>query len=107
MFLLLLHLAVAQNAASVFGEVPTLELCFAFGQYHPVARFHRRCIAGTFFLLLHLGVEALFVNCETLLAANELREVEGEAIGVEQCEGFLTIYHGASGCFGLGNHAFE
>ena len=51
---------------------------------NPVAGFHLGGSAGAFLLLLHLDVEAGLVNGESVLAADEFGEVEGEAVGVAQ-----------------------
>ena len=60
--LLLLHLAIFQNAAAVFGEIPTVEGGVAFGQHHPVTRFGSGSVAGAFLLLLHFGIESGFID---------------------------------------------
>ena len=58
-------------------------------------------------MFLHFGVEAGFVYFQALFGADELREVEGEAVGVEEGECLFAV-HGVAACLdGLLNHAFE
>ena len=93
--LLLGDLAVAQDMASVFGVVVADEglldaLGSALGHGDPVAVLDGGGIAGTVLLLLHLDVELLLVDRKAILAADQLRQVEGEAVGIEQAEGLFT-----------------
>ena len=74
---LLRDLAILEDAAAVFGVVPTHKLGFAFVHGHPVGGFDGGGIAGTLFLLFHLGVEGSFVDGETGFGADEFGEVEG------------------------------
>ena len=92
--LLLRHLAIAQDVASVFGIVVAHELLFAFGQLYPVGVLHSGGIAGAVLLLLHLYIELVDVHRQAVLAADKLGEVERETIGVEQAEGRCTIEDG-------------
>ena len=84
--LLLCHLAIAQDVALVFGEVVAYELLFAFAQDNPVGVLNGGSVACAFLLLLHLGVELVCGNGESVLAADKLGEVEREAVCVEQTE---------------------
>ena len=68
--LLLLHGAVAQDTAFVFGKVPSHELFFAFVHYNPVAGLYLCSIAGTFFLFLHFPVEPFLVYGQAVLGAD-------------------------------------
>ncbi len=99
--LLLLHdLAVAKDVALVLGEIPTneLRLCNRIaGHGLPVVGFNLGSTACTFLLLLHLYVEASLVDGEAVFAADELGEVEGETVGVEEGEGLHTIYFCSAG----------
>ena len=104
---LLLYAAIAQDAAFAFGVVPTDELCFAFAQYYPVISFHSCGIAGTFLLLLHICIELFLVDSHAVLCTDELGQVEGETIGVEQSEGFATVYFGLACCLGFADDAVE
>ena len=70
--------------AFVFIRIPV--------DYHPVAQLHLGSVAGTVLLLFHALVEALFVECHALLAADELCEVEWEAEGIKQCERLVAGY---------------
>ena len=72
--------------ALVFGEVVANELLFAFAQDNPVGVLNSGSVACAFLLLLHLGVELVCSNGESVLAADELGEVEREAVCVEQTE---------------------
>ena len=58
---------------------------------HPVAVFHGGGVAGTLLLLLHLDVELLLIDGKAVLTADELREVEGETVGVEEAEGLDAV----------------
>ena len=108
--LLLCHLAVAQDVAVVFGVVIAHELLLDRGRIlgncgncDPVAVFHGGGIAGTLLLLLHLDVELLLINGKAVLTADELREVEGEAVGVEEAEGLDAVQDELGvGCWVLG-----
>ena len=100
-------MAILEDAAAVFGVVPTHKLGFAFVHGHPVGGFDGGGIAGTLFLLFHLGVEGSFVDGETGFGADEFREVEGETVGVEKREGLGAVDDGAAGLFGLLDHAFQ
>ena len=73
--------------ALVLRIVVAHELLLALSQRHPVAVLHGGGIAGTGFLLLHLMGKALLIERQPVLAAYQLREVEREAIGVEELEG--------------------
>ena len=85
--LLLLHLAVAQDVAFVFGIIVADEVLLAWAQFGPVAVLHGGSVAGTLLLLLHFLVEALHVNGVAVLAADEFCEVERESVGIEKAEG--------------------
>ena len=88
---LLCHFAIAQDMTVVFRIVVADELLFSSFQFCPVAILHSSSITGTLFLLLHLDIKLLLVNGEAVLTTNQLCEVEGEAIGVEQTESLNTI----------------
>ena len=107
--LLLGDLTVAQDVAFVFAIVVAHELLFASLQFHPVAIFNGSSIAGAFFLLLHLYVEAVLIDGEAIFAADEFRQVEGESIGVEEFEGIGTSQFCLSlslqGCHTVVEHA--
>ena len=92
--LLLCDLAVAQYVAGVFRVVVAHELLFALAQFHPVGALHLGGVAGAVLLLLHLGVELVDVHRQAVLAADELSQVEREAVGVEQTEGVGAGEHG-------------
>ena len=105
--LLLLHLAVAQDVAGVFREVPAFKFRFAFAHHNPVACFHCGGVAGTFLLLFHFGVEGVFINGHSLFGTDELRKVERETIGVEEREGLLSVHHGLALFLRVSNDPFE
>lgn len=88
--LLLGDLTVAQDVTLVFVIVVAHELLLTSLQFYPVAIFNGGCIAGAFFLLLHLYVEAVLINGEAIFAADEFRQVEGESVSVEELEGIGT-----------------
>ena len=96
--LLLRHLAVAQYLAFVFGEVVAHKLLLALAYHRPVAVLHSGGVAGAVFLLLHLLGKLLLVDGEAVLAANQLGQVEGESVGVEETEGLHTVEHGLAFC---------
>ncbi len=89
--LLLGYLAVAQDMTVVFGIVVAHELLFASLQLRPVAVLHSSGIAGALLLFLHLHVKLLLVNGEVVLTADQLSEVEGESVSVEQTESLYAI----------------
>ena len=89
--LFLCHLAIAQDMAVVFCIVVAHELLFASLQFYPVAVFNGSSVTGTLLLFLHLHVELLFIYREAVLATNQLCQVEGESVGVEQTESLYTI----------------
>ena len=66
------------------------ELLLASGKLSPVAVLDGGGVAGALLLLLHLDVERSLVDGEAVLAADELCQVEGETVGVEQTESLLT-----------------
>ena len=80
--------------AGVLGVVVAYELLLTLDKLHPVRILNGGGIAGTVLLLLHLHVELLFVDGETILTADKLCEVEREAIGVEETEGLDAIQLG-------------
>ena len=84
--LLLLHLAVAQDVAGILRVVVAHKLLLALAQHDPVAVLHLGRIAGAGLLLGHLLVKLLLVDGIAVFAADQLRQVEGEAIGVEEAE---------------------
>ena len=105
--LLLLHAAVAQDAGVALGAVPAAELRLALSQYDPVVRLDGGSVAGALLLLLHLGVEGGLVHLESLLVADELRQVERESVGVKQGEGLHAVHSVAALLLGLGYDALE
>ena len=60
-------MAVAQDLGLALGEVVTHKLTHTFLKLYPVARFDGCGVAGTLFLLCHLGVELFLVNCHVVL----------------------------------------
>ena len=76
---LLLNLAVAQNAGFVFGIVITYEMRFAFFQHYPIACFYGCGIAGTLFLFLHFYVEFFFIDRHAVFAKNQFGQIERES----------------------------
>ena len=65
-------------------------LCSALGIVLNVLLFAGKYIAGVVFLGSHLLVELGGVGLETVLAQDELGEVEREAVGVIKFEGDLS-----------------
>ena len=95
--LLLLHLAVLDDAAAVFCIIISNEGAeFLAGKFLvlandvPVAHLHLSSVAGTCLLLLHLGIETSLVHGHTVFAADKFSQVQGEAKGVKQGERLLT-----------------
>ena len=105
--LLLLHAAVAEDMAVVLRLIPADELRFAFAEYHPVVGLHGGSVACTILLLLHLGVEGGLVNTQAVLGTDEFRQVEGEAVRIEEGEGFRAVHHGLASLLRLIHHAFQ
>ena len=105
--LLLLHLAILQDVARIFCKIISDKLSLAFGQHGPVAHFHLCGVAGAGFLLLHLHVEAIHIHRHAVLSANQFREVQGEAEGVEKRKCLVAGNYGLSGSAGLLHHAVE
>ena len=97
---LLLYLTVTENFGLALEEVISHKLWSACLDLNPVAILHGSSIAGTFLLSLHVLVELLFVDGESVLAADELCEVERETKSVEESECLVTVDHCAS--LGLG-----
>ena len=91
LILLLGYLSVAENMTVVFGIVVAYKLLFTLCQFYPVAVLYSCGITGTILLFLHLNVELLLINGKTVLTTNQLCEVQGETIGVEQTEGLNAI----------------
>ena len=89
--LLLSYLAIAKDVALIFCIVITNEVLVAFLQYFPVAILYHGSITSTLFLLLHLLVEALFVNCIAILTADKFGKVERETVGIEETECTCTV----------------
>ena len=94
--LLLSHLAVAQDMAFIFCIVVTYELLFALCQLNPVSVLYGCGVACALFLFLHLCVELLFVHGEAVFAAYQFREVEREAVCIEQTERLSAVQFGLS-----------
>ena len=92
--LLLSDLAVAHDAALVFSVVVAYELLLALFYDFPVAVLDGCGVAGARLLLLHLNGESFLVNGVSVLAADELCKVKGEAVGVEQAEGLPAVEPG-------------
>ena len=82
----------------VFSIVVAHELLFTLSQLYPIAVLYSGSVASTLLLLLHLSIKGILINGETILTANQLGEVEREAIGVEQAESLYTIQFGLSLC---------
>ena len=59
----------------------------------PVACVDSGCIARTLLLLLHRSVEACLIDRHALLAEDECRQVQREAVGVVEDEGGLPAQH--------------
>ena len=89
--LLLLHLTILQDAAAIFCVVPTMECGVTFCQNHPVACFCGSSVTSTLLLLLHFCIKTSLVYGETSFRTDELSEIEGETIGVEEGESILAI----------------
>ena len=102
--LLLRHLPVSQDVAGIFGVVIANEHLLIgpisligpigpispINNLHPVAILDGRGVPRALLLFLHLGVKRVLVDSKAVLAADKLRQVERETVGVEQTEGFLT-----------------
>ena len=97
---LLFDLAIAEDFGLALEEVISHKLWSAGLDLNPVAILHGSSIAGTFLLSLHVLVELLFIDGESVLAADELCEVERETKSVEESECLVTVDHCAS--LGLG-----
>ena len=67
------------------------KLLLAFRDYLPVSVLHGGGIACACLLLLHLHSEALLVDSISILTADELCEVEGESVSVEQAERLFPV----------------
>ena len=106
-FVLLCHLAVAQDVDVTLAEVIAHKLGHAILELHPVGSLDSSGIARTLFLLLHLDVELLLVDGHAVLAQDELGQVQRETKRVIEGESFLTVNHGLSGALGVGNHLLD
>ena len=84
------HLPVAEDPCLSFQFIVPGEDRFPGAQLGPVARLHGGGRAAAVLLLLQLGLEAGHVHLHPLLAAHQLREVDGEAVGVVQLEGLVA-----------------
>ena len=58
----LTHLAVTQNFRIASGLIITHKFRFAFFQTNPITCFNGCCVAGTVFLLLHLGLKTIQIG---------------------------------------------
>ena len=107
--LLLCHLAIASDVALIFCVVITYKLLLGrrLVNNNPVAILHRSSVAGALFLLLHLDVEAFFVNGIAVLAADKFCKVERETISVEQFEGICSVELCLSFCLQFSHAAVE
>ena len=95
--LLLLHLAVLDDAAAVLCVVVSYEGAeFLAGKFLglandvPVAHLHLSSVAGTSLLLLHLGIETSLVHGHAVFAADKFGQVQGETEGIKQGECLLA-----------------
>ena len=105
--LLLSYLTVAQNVTFVFSIVVSNEFSFAFFQSNPVASLYRCCVAGALLLLLHLGIERVFVNGHSVLAADKFCKVEREAECIEQSKCLNTVNLGLASLLCIADNAVE
>ena len=107
-FLVLLHHgAVACDVALVRERVPADKLFLALVYRDPVARLYLCSSAGSVLLLLHLLVKALLVYLESVLRADELREVERESERVKERECLDAGDLLAAGFLGLGHDVVQ
>ena len=93
--LLLLYLTILHYVAAILRiviayESRNLSLTLRIGDIDPISSLDLCGTAGTRLLLGHLRVEASLVDGEPILTTDELREVEREAVGVEQSESLLA-----------------
>ena len=91
LILLLRHLAVTENMTLIFGIVITHKLLLACSEFRPVGVLDGSGIAGTLLLLLHLYIELCFIDGKTVLTTDQLSQIEGESIGIEEAESLHTI----------------
>ena len=98
---LLFHLTVAQDLRVTLKQVVAHELALARFQVYPIACLDSGGITRTFLLLLHLLVELLDINLHTVLTQDQLRQIQGETVGIIQREGIHTIQHLLALRFGL------
>ena len=82
----LTHLTVAQNLGLDLQLVVAHELRLAFTEHRPVAQILFVGAASHLFLMLERAVVFLFVRGKSVLAQNQLRQVEREAVSVFQRE---------------------
>ena len=109
----LVELLVLGTDAAIAGDahlggdfVVADEGLFHFGdEFLPVVIFDGGGGAGTVLLGLKAAGEAFHVNGPTLLGGHELREVDGEAVGVEQLEGEVAV--DGAGLFGAADIFLE
>ena len=92
--LLLGDLSVAQDATFVLGVVVAYEGLFTLVQHGPVGVLDNGGVPSPLFLLLHLCIELLGIDRKAVLPTNQLGEIEGEAVGVEETEGLPTVEGG-------------
>ena len=103
----LFYLTVAQDAAVALQHVVAHKLGLALAQHYPVARLYGSGIAGSLFLLLHLGVESVEVYPHALLLEDELGQVDGESVGIVEGKGIYPAYLVLAGSLGIGYHLVE
>ena len=89
--LFLRHLAIAQDMTFIFRIVIAHELLFSLSEFCPVRVLHSGSITGTLLLLLHLDIKLRLIHRESVLAADQLRQVEGETIGIKEPEGLHAV----------------
>ena len=87
-------LAVADQLHLGRQGVVTDKTLFGFRMHlYPVGGLLGGCRAGTLLLCRQPFAEALHVNLPLLLLRHQLRQVDGEAVGVEQFEGESAVDH--------------
>ena len=86
----LFYVAVTEDVRLDGVFVVAHELLFAFAEHYPVGCFDGGGVARALFLSLHVTVEGFVVEGHALLFEDELGEVEGEAVGVVEREGFVA-----------------
>ncbi len=89
---LLLDVAVAEDACLGLGVVIACEFLLAFVDHDPVGGLYGSRAACAGLLCGHLGVEALYVDGHTVVLEDELGKVERESVGVIERECLYSRY---------------